>query len=304
MALRDSPASASHPREIKTARGPIAIYDFGGPADGPLLHFGHANGFNGLTYRSLLRPLTDHCRVIAWDARGHGHTRLPAEPQDMRSWDIYRDDLLALIDALGEPLYLGGHSMGASASLLAAAERPAIVRGLLLVEPVMPTSAMILGLATARLFGLGRRVNPLARTALRRRRCFPSIEAMIETYSGRGAFRAWTPEMIADYVTGGSRAAEGGGVELRCSPEWEAATFLSLPANLHSAILRYEGPLILLYGTLNSTCPAAAIAMIRETKPNIVLRRVDGATHLLPMERPEVVCEAARALTARAAVSS
>ena len=107
----------------------------------PVLHWAHANGFNGQTYDPLLAPLAERYDIHAWDARGHGMSTLPADPKDMTSWYIYRDDLEKLIghlaDVAGQKVWLGGHSMGGCASVLLAAKRPDLVAGLILADPVI-----------------------------------------------------------------------------------------------------------------------------------------------------------------------
>ena len=118
--------------------GEMALLDFGDP-DRPVdLLFVHANGFNALTYRALLAPLSASLRIVAPDLRGHGATSLPAVPRGRRSWADLRDDLISLLDLLGgPPLTLAGHSMGATSALLAAERRPGRVANLVLLDPVI-----------------------------------------------------------------------------------------------------------------------------------------------------------------------
>ncbi|WP_250027352.1 alpha/beta fold hydrolase [Paractinoplanes maris] len=67
-------------------------------------------------------------RVVVPDQRGHGHSeRRPAEV----SRAAYVGDVLALT---GEPAWLVGQSMGAHTAMLAAAARPGMVRGLVMIE--------------------------------------------------------------------------------------------------------------------------------------------------------------------------
>src|SRR5690606_26179862 len=99
--------------------------------------FAHATGFHAGTYRSLLARLHPSIEVFALDQRGHGRTRAEADPKKLRSWDPYRDDLVAFLDAMGGEFVLVGHSMGGIVSLGAEAARPAKVRAVVLVEPVM-----------------------------------------------------------------------------------------------------------------------------------------------------------------------
>lgn len=126
------------PIASRAGAGEMAVLEFG-PADRPVdVVFVHANGFNGQTYRALLAPLSAGLRVLAVDQRGHGSSRLAANPERRRSWLDLRDDLLALLTALDqEPVVLAGHSMGATVSLLAAEAVPDAVRGLVLLDPVI-----------------------------------------------------------------------------------------------------------------------------------------------------------------------
>jgi len=69
-------------------------------------------------------------RVATLDLRGHGDSDTTFTAYD----DVAQaDDALALIDALGGPALLIGNSMGGGAAVLAAADRPAAVRGLILI---------------------------------------------------------------------------------------------------------------------------------------------------------------------------
>src|SRR4051812_28028989 len=118
-------------RMIRLRDGEMAALEFGDAARPLDVVFLHANGFNAATYRSVLAPLSLSMRILACDLRGHGASRLPADPAPRRTWNVFRDDLLALMEALdAPPLVLAGHSMGAVAALMAAERAPARVRNL------------------------------------------------------------------------------------------------------------------------------------------------------------------------------
>ena len=51
----------------------------------PGLQFAHATGFNALTYKKILEPLSEHFNIRAVDARGHGFTKLKANPENIIS---------------------------------------------------------------------------------------------------------------------------------------------------------------------------------------------------------------------------
>jgi pimeloyl-ACP methyl ester carboxylesterase len=207
--------------QIDSTAGPgqAAVLD-AGPQDRPVdIVFLHANGFNASTYRTVLSPLADTLRVVAVDQRGHGLSRLAADPVDSRrSWKDLRDDLIALLEALGGPApVVAGHSMGGTVSILAAAARPDLVRSLMLFDPVVLPKSMRpmtwLPILAARRF----RASPMAVGALRRRADFPDRAAVLAAYRGRGAFKTWPDAVLADYVATGFRDTPEG-VTLSCAP--------------------------------------------------------------------------------------
>jgi pimeloyl-ACP methyl ester carboxylesterase len=279
--------SPARRRSIAVPGGEMAALEFG-PADRPLdVLFLHANGFCASTYRSILAPLDDRLRILAVDQRGHGRTTLEAVPFRTNVWRGYSDDLLALLEALGEtPTVLSGHSMGATACLLATAQRPDAAGRLILFDPVIitPERAALLGEE-------GMRTGVLAQGALRRRASFPSREAAFEGYRGRGAFRSWTDGMLADYLIDGLTEAADGGMTLACAPEWESANFATPSPDAVGGIPGITAPIRILKAEHASTAQfeiheAAVLAS------GVTIEVVPGTSHFLPMERPELVREA------------
>ncbi|RZJ86739.1 MAG: alpha/beta fold hydrolase, partial [Brevundimonas sp.] len=191
-------AQLSPPRRImrpisnRWGKGEMAVLDFGDPKRPVDLIFVHANGFNAVTYRTLLAPLSASLRIWAPDLRGHGHSRLPVGAKGRRGWVDHRDDLIELLAGMdGPPVVLGGHSMGAVSGLLAAAERPDRVSKLVLLDPVIWSRAAVLAFNLPLLDRLPSRI-PLVKNALKRRAVFESREAAMKAYRGRGAFKGWS----------------------------------------------------------------------------------------------------------------
>jgi pimeloyl-ACP methyl ester carboxylesterase len=260
------------------------------PANGPPLHFAHATGFNAETYRLLLAPLAGQFHIYASDARGHGFSTLPANPARNANWTTYRDDLVQMLDALGgPPVILAGHSMGATTSLMAASMRPARVAGIVLVEPVMvPWRAWLLS-HLPKSFGFYRGPNLADRAAQRRER-FPSYDSALAAYRGRGAFKSWPEEMLADYLRGGLKIDPSTGeARLACAPVWEAATFRAAAYDVARLARRITCPLTVVYGTINSTCRDGGAEELSRGHPGTRVVKVDGASHFLPMEKPDLV---------------
>jgi pimeloyl-ACP methyl ester carboxylesterase len=99
--------------------------------EGPLVVLVHGMGDTHRTFRHLVPRLSGY-RVAAMDVRGYGHST--------GSWDDHGveaigADVLALIERLGGPAIVVGHSIGCSSAVWAAAESPESVTGLGLIAP-------------------------------------------------------------------------------------------------------------------------------------------------------------------------
>jgi pimeloyl-ACP methyl ester carboxylesterase len=267
--------------------GRMAGIAFGAERPTPDIVFLHATGFNARTYRSLLEPLGEKFYVVALDARGHGLSTLPARTWGYTSWRRHRDDLIAVLEHFTAPVTLAGHSMGATVSLLTAGKRTDLVAGLALLEPViLPAS----GYAAAQipLAPLVQRMTmPLATGAARRRARFDSREAAIAGFTGRGVFKTFPDEVVADYVADGLIEDERGGFKLACAPKYEAATYCAQRHDPWEALRKVTDPLVLLRAEHTSTISEAAMHRVAAIKPDARVATVEGAGHMLPMERPD-----------------
>jgi pimeloyl-ACP methyl ester carboxylesterase len=250
-----------------------------GPADRPAdIVFLHANGFNALTYRTVLEPLGADLRVLALDQRGHGLTTLPTETAGRRDWLDLRDDLVAVLSSLGvRDAVLSGHSMGGTVSILAAASHPSLARALVLFDPVVIIGARPTDVAQ----------SPMVEAARRRRADFASRSEAYRSYRGRGAFRTWPDAILSDYLTDGLRDLGDGRSTLACSPEWEASGFAAHGHDTAAAIAALTRPTRILKAEDNSTCRPQP----GDFNPpgGLSIEVVPGTTHFLPMERPELV---------------
>ena len=106
-------------------------YDIGG--DGPLVVLVPGMGDLRSAYRFLAPALRQEgYRVACTELRGHGDSDA--------TFTFYgdvetADDIIALIEELEGPAVVVGNSMGAGAAAYAAAERPDLINGLVLVGP-------------------------------------------------------------------------------------------------------------------------------------------------------------------------
>lgn len=264
----------------------IATLDFGG--SGPLALLHHANGFCAAVWAPVAQALTQHYRVIAMDARGHGASAKPAGAEHYR-WEWFGRDVIGVAEALCREhgvsqIALGlGHSFGGTALIAASAERSDLFQRLVLVDPIVPPEL------TPELAAQRRSVaSPIAEGARRRRAVWPSREAAREKWSGKDLFANWDPRVFDLYLAEGLHDRPDGQVELACPPEIEAAVF------------EFSGELDVLERARNVRIPAR-ILWARdgifpyahyETLVSRMARaelRVADSGHLVPMENPELV---------------
>ena len=269
--------------QIPLGEGHVAALEFG-PASRPLdILFLHANGFNALTYRHVFAELAPSLRLLAVDLRGHGLTTLPVPPEHP-GWELYADDLVALLGTLdAPPRLLAGHSMGASTALLAASRLPGAIETLMLFEPVIFQPAMQAQAGGKPMWDL-----PLVQAALRRRADFASREDAFDAYDGRGAFRTWQEAMLRDYLEDGLIPGDTG-FRLACTPHWEAANFATFGMADPLAGLRASPvPVSIFTAAHGSTCALSGTKL----SPSVQVYALPGTSHFLPMERPGIVCKA------------
>jgi pimeloyl-ACP methyl ester carboxylesterase len=287
----------SRRRAIAIPGGAIAAWEFGPPHAKLDVVFLHANGFNACTYTQILAPLATEMRLLAIDMRGHGLSTLPTLPEG-HTWQIYADDLLAVLAALGErPRVLAGHSMGGATALLAAAQLAGGEKlSLVLFDPVIASPEIYAARA-----GTQDWAQPIVQGALRRKPGFARpAEAMI-AYHQRGAFKTWPEAMLADYLRDGLVEQPDGSWALSCAPAWEAANFAAFAtSNPIEAFGVIEGPVHILKAERDSVCALNNGESPLTVLPSARLDMVADTSHFLPMERPDLVHASLRAALGQA----
>ena len=84
---------------------------------GPAMVWAHGLAGIWRGWEKVMDFFQDRFRVIAYDARGHGRSEIPDQPEAY-SQDIMVEDMRGLLDALGiTKAIVGGHSMGANVAL-------------------------------------------------------------------------------------------------------------------------------------------------------------------------------------------
>lgn len=246
-----------------------------GSGDG-WLAFAHATGFCKEVWAPVvaeLREAGEQRSIVAWDAPGHGDAEAFAVPVDW--WDFAKHALDVISDLSG-PIVGVGHSMGGATLAMAELLVPGTFSGLILIEPVIFPPPF-------------RRMEqfPLVEGALRRRAEFGSLEAALENFAK--PFASWDRRALDAYVRGGFRENDGRR-RLKCRPEVEAETYRGATAHgLYGRLGELRVPILILAGEQSTTFTASYIAELATLIPGARHEIVAGASHFLPMERPDIV---------------
>jgi pimeloyl-ACP methyl ester carboxylesterase len=244
--------------------------------------FSHANGFPAGTYRVLFE---------AWRAAGftvHAVEKLghSAEHPVSSNWPHMRDELIQFIEgATNGPVWLVGHSLGGMLNLLAASKRPALAAGVVLLDAPVISGWRAHSLRVLKATGVFARVSP-GKVSKRRRREWPTREAVLAHFAAKAAFARWDRRVLADYVASGFEEVDGRTV-LAFRRDIETRIYNTLPHHVGEVLKRH--PL---------RCPVAFVAgrQSREVRQGglAASRALAGehfewieGSHLFPMEHPE-----------------
>ncbi|TVP46265.1 MAG: alpha/beta hydrolase [Halomonas sp.] len=242
------------------------------------LVFAHANGFPGLSYRSLLNPLADTFDLHPLDRLGH-HPDYPVN----HNWGNLVDELLSYLPDTEAPLLGVGHSLGGTLMAMAADKQPERFCGVIMLDPPLMLGSDAWAMKAAKRFGFIDRVTPAGKTQ-GRRTVWPSREVMASSLSRRGLFRRFTPEALNDYIEAGTRLLDDGSAELTFDPRVEIEIFRHLPDHLSRLPQRLGVPLELVAGQESHLLTASRIKRLK--RKGLAISEVPG-THMFPMEHPD-----------------
>lgn len=249
--------------------------------------FSHANGFPAGTYRRLF----EHWRAAGWSV--HAIEKLGHEPAYpvTSNWPHLRDELIHYVEReVPGPACLVGHSLGGYLSVLAAARRPDLARGVLLLDSPIISGWRASALQFAKATGLGERFSP-AFVSKRRRQHWPSAEAAFEHFASKPVFARLDPQVLSDYIASGM-APSGAQHALSFRREVETDIYNTLPHHIARVLRRrpLDCPLAFIGGTQSLEVRRAGMRATERLSGGRV-SWIEGS-HLFPMERPVETAEA------------
>ena len=151
----------------------------------------HGITSTAMAWPAVAADLPDDWSMVAVDLRGRGHSRDLPGPYGLRT---HAADLCAVAEAIGQPVVLAGHSMGAFVAVHAAHDRPELFSHVVLVDggvalpfPDGADPDEVLDRT------LGPAIDRLGRT-------YPSVDAYVEVFRQHPAMAPTWDETMEAYA--------------------------------------------------------------------------------------------------------
>jgi 2-(acetamidomethylene)succinate hydrolase len=235
-----------------------------------LLHGVTANAY---VWEPVAELLSGSLSVVAVDQRGHGRTG-PAADGDYTAAAFARD-VAGIAAAMGEPLLVVGHSLGARNAVEAAARHPGTVAGVVAIDftPfIEPPALETLG---ARVAAGDRSFADLGEVRAYLRQRYPLLP----------------DDAIKRRALHGYCKIAGGRLRPLADPEAMRLSCEGLAEELAPALARMQVPGVLVRGASSALVSPEAFRRTQRLRPDLPAIEVTGADHYVPEERPAAVAD-------------
>ncbi len=249
-----------------------------------MIIFSHANSFPASTYRVLFKSLRARGYAVkAIEKLGHD-PHYPVSDNWPHLVQQLGEFTAQAIAKSGEPAWLVGHSLGGFLSLMVAAQRPELARGVVLVD------SPLLGGWRSAAFGMMKStqmVGALSPGAVsrKRRNSWPTVAAALEHFGRKKAFSRWDPQVLSDYVECATHECDGKRV-LSFDRDIETRLYNTVPDNLDQLLSRHpvRCPVAYIGGRASREMQQVGMTMTGKITQGRIMM-LDGS-HLFPMEKP------------------
>ncbi|NQW09169.1 MAG: alpha/beta hydrolase [Alphaproteobacteria bacterium] len=265
---------------INVGGAPIAVREIGEGRPVVLLHCTGGSGgqWRGVAEALFANTRSGDFRLIMPDLHGHGKSPCWTGRGPMRLVDEAAI-VSAIVEELGEPVHLVGHSYGGTVALRAALELPAMLNSLTLIEPVAFFLLRDGDAEDSRLLaeigGLADAVSSGAVTGDFR----APMAGFVDYWSGAGTW-ASLPEDAKSALVNRIQT-----VALNFAATISERTRLSATQTLRV-------PTLLLQGDRTRPIAKRLIQLLMCSLPNATLKTVPGGGHMAPLTHAAAVAEA------------
>ena len=250
-----------NPREGYLRSGGYRLHYLLWGGSGPKLVLLHSMGMDAHGFDRFADALQGEYRLLALDILGHGDSDKPGEPVGLPE---HAEIIRGGYGQLGfVPNVLIGHSVGGMLGMILAAEHPDDLEGLVLVD-----------IAPFKLTGRSTRQPP------------PELfsgEEEARSYI-RKRYPRFTPEAVENRMMHAFVRDGRGRLRLKATG---ATIRPSLAVDLWPYVERIGVPTLLIRGGESDLVTEEALERMRRTMPRLEVVTVEGATHMVPQDRPE-----------------
>ena len=247
----------------------------------------HPSGHYGRIWEWVAQRLQPDFHVIAPDQRGHGGSgRVPgAAAED------YADDLDELASAAGlDRFVIAGHSLGARAGMVYAAQHPERVRALILVGG--PHYSTLERGADVEYW------QNNSRTMRARPKGLASRAAAADLL--RTSYPAFSEAAVEHAAQHNTNLEPDGRAEWKYDPEWVADGLLHATDDLTGYAAEIRCPVLILRAEKSWELTPERMAKVQQLLPTSHVVTIEGVVQNLELEAPEAVAREIRAFLANA----
>lgn len=271
----------------------LSVYRLKGRRGGPVLLWGHANGFAAGCYPALLNDLAHDHDVWAWDARGQGGSVLPRgvpAVDCVTLCELGRDAALIcqhVSQETGSVPNVAAHSFSGSALLWCQGPAQSIPwRSATLFEPPLVTPAR-----AADPEAVANNIR-LAELTLQRRRIWDNPSSLAGRLRAHPGYALLSAEALKSHCRAILRQRPEGDWELCCTPEVEAAVYRAVfTPQVFERLAHVDQPVQFVASdpagpsAARASHTVQALAAEQVRRPVIAVRH---SSHFLPLEQPAV----------------
>lgn len=289
---------AEHGFDLELPHGITLACRAAGPAGAPHVVLLHGFPEAAFIWDAVMQRLAPRLRCIAPDLRGYGRSSAPAGVQAYRAKHLV-EDIAALITAQGAPIdLLVGHDWGGALAWVLAAQRPELIKRLLIINAPHPA-----------LFLRELRDSPAqqAASAYMNFLCRPDAAALLAEndfarlwpfFTNMGG-QSWLTEDVREQYRGAWRQGLEGPLNYyRASPlrPPQGATDAIHTLALAPDAVTVRVPTTVLWGEADDALPPSLLDGLAAFVPRLEVRRLPGASHWLVHESPDLVADTIAAL--------
>jgi pimeloyl-ACP methyl ester carboxylesterase len=244
----------------------VKIVEQGGRMPVVFLHSGVGSAGE---WRGVFELWPEGDRLVAVDAYGGGPGPGGAGPggPGSRCLDDYADQVLAVVEHVGEPIHLVGFSWGGATALRVATTAASVLASVTVIEP---EAYSLLKGSPGPAFAAISELRDRWRAHARADRWYEAFEEFIDFYNGAGTFARW-PASRRDRFLDVQRAR---------GDLWDV--LFEAPLTIQT-LREIALPVHVVEGSATSVVDHTICDLVRRNVPDAAHSLIDGAGHMMPL---------------------